>query len=211
HLTAIGFYDGPNPSWAWASAFAGAAAQSLRNDPAVPLQFLTVPGLLAPLQASRFPLTVRNTTLLYSGCATWTVDASGNVMIENIITTYTTNSQGAADNSYLEVETLYTLMYVLRYMKSWVQTKYARVKLAADGTRLPANSNIVTPSTIRADIIAAYQTLETDGFVQQSSVFAANLVVEKDATNPNRVNVLWPAVLIDQLRQFAMLAQFRLS
>jgi phage tail sheath gpL-like len=211
HLTTVPFYDSPSPCWAWAAGFAGQGAASLRADPGVPLQFLTVVGLLAPLLASRYQQTVRNSTLLYSGCSTWTADTSGNVVIERIITTYVTNAQGAPDNSYLNVETLYTLMYVIRFMRSWVQAKYSRVKLAADGTRVRPNSNVVTPAIIRADVIAAYRTLEEDyALVQQSDLFAQNLIVEKDATNPDRVNILWPGTLINQLRQFATLFQFRL-
>jgi len=211
HLELYGFYDSPSPVWAWAAYMAALQAASLRNDPAQPVQFLSGQGLLAPPVQSRFPLTVRNTTLLYSGISTFTVNANGNVVIENAITTYITNAQGTPDNSYLEIETLYTLIYVIRALKSVVTTKYARVKLAADGTRLSPNSNVVTPSTIKADIIAAYIALELAGFVQQSDVFAQNLIVEKDATNPNRVNVLWPGILIDQLRVFATLIQFRLQ
>lgn len=210
HLTIVGFTDSPMPEWVWASAFAAVAAASLREDPALPLQYLGVQGILAPPIASRFPIATRNTTLLFSGITTWFVDANGLVTIENMVTTYVTNAQGNADNSYLEIETMFTLMYVLRFMRARVQTKFSRVKLASDGTRLLPGSNVVTPSTIRADLIAAYRELEGNGFVQNSAAFAANLVVEKDGTNPNRVNVLWPGTLIDQLRVFAMLVQFRL-
>ena len=211
HLEIVGFYDSPSPVWWWAAYFAALQAASLRNDPAQPVQSLSGLGLLAPPKQSRFPLTVRNSTLLYSGITTWTVSTGGVITIENAITTYVTNAQGSPDNSYLEVETLYTLVYVIRALKSMVQTKYARVKLAANGTRLSPNTNVVTPNTIRADIIAAYIALEEAGFVQQSDVFAANLIVEQNATNPNRVDVLWPGVLIDQLRVFASLIQFRLQ
>ena len=41
--------------------------------------------------------------------------------------------------------------------------------------------------------------------------FQANLLVERDANDPNRVNVLYPPDLINQLRVFAVLAQFRLQ
>lgn len=211
HLQIVGFYDSPSPNWWWAAYFAAIEAASLRNDPAQPLQYLTGQGLLAPKSESRFPLTVRNSTLLYSGITTWTVDATGAVVIENAITTYVTNAQGSADNSYLELETLFTLVYVIRALKSVVQSKYGRVKLAADGTRLAPNSNVVTPTIIKADVIAAYRALELAGFVQQSDAFAKALIVEKDATNPNRVNVLYPATLINQLRIFAALIQFRLQ
>ena len=37
------------------------------------------------------------------------------------------------------------------------------------------------------------------------------LLVERDPNDPNRVNVLYPPDLINQLRIFAVLAQFRLQ
>lgn len=209
HFTSIAFQDSPTPAWKWAAAFAGIDAVSLRADPGVPLQTLIVPGILAPPLASRWSLLVRNNTLLYGGCSTWTVDASGNIVTENIITTYVTNAQGQADDSYLQVETMFLIPFVLRALASLVSTKYARKKLAADGTRLLPGSNTVTPSMIRADVIAKYRELEGGGFVQNATAFAAALIVEKSTTNPNRVNMLLPATFIEQFRVFAVLLQFR--
>lgn len=209
HFTNIPFQDSPTPPWKWAAAFAGVDAVSLRADPGVPLQTLIVPGVLAPPDASQWKLPVRNNTLLYGGCSTWTVDASGNVVIENIITTYVTNVQGQADDSYLQVETMFLIPFVLRAFSSLVSIKYARKKLAADGTRLLPNSNTVTPSMIRADIIAKYRELEGGGYVQNAAAFAAALIVEKDTAHPNRVNMLLPATFIEQFRVFAVLLQFR--
>jgi phage tail sheath gpL-like len=84
------------------------------------------------------------------------------------------------------------------------------MKLADDGTRFAPGSSIVTPSIIGADLVAQYQELEWDGFVQDSDTFAQALIVQRNATNVNRVDVLWPGTLINQLRIFALLAQFRL-
>lgn len=209
HITNVPVNGSPSPPWKWAAAFMAAAAVSLRQDAALPLQFVAVPGLLPPLPQGLFPIDVRNNTLLYGGCATWFVD-SGTVVMENITTTYVTNVQGNADDSYLEVETLFNSVYLLRQLRAVVQGTYGRKKLAANGTRLLPNSNVVTPDVIRADLVAKYRELEASGFVQQSEEFAANLVVEQNASNPNRVDVLYPAVLIDQLRVFAVLFQFRL-
>ena len=211
HVSVVPAAESPTPPWKWGAAFAAASAVSLRVDPGLPLQTLTVADVLAPPLVSRFSLQIRNATLLYGGCSTWTVDVSGAVAIENMITSYVTNPAGQTDNSYLQIETLFLLMYVLRRMSDVVSTKYARVKLAADGARLLPGSNVVTPSVIKADIIAAYRQLEAEGMVQDAAAFGAGLVVEKNATNPNRVDVLWPGVLINQLRTFALLAQFRLS
>jgi phage tail sheath gpL-like len=211
HISCIGYADSPTPPWRWAAALAGAAAVSLRDDPGVPLQTLTLTGVLSPPIASRFSLPIRNNTLLYGGVSTWTTDATGSVVLENVITTYVTNAAGQPDDSYLEVETLFLLAYVLRRLRSVVTTKFARVKLAADGTRVLPGTRVVTPSTIRAEIIAAYREMEGEGMVQNSAAFAAGLVVQQNATNPNRVDVELPIVLIAQLRVFAALVQFRLS
>lgn len=211
HVSCIGYADSPTPPWRWAAALAGAAAVSLRADPGVPLQLVTLAGVKAPPLASRFSLPIRNATLLYGGVTTWTADATNTVTLENVITTYVTNPQGQADDSYLQIETLFLLMFVLRRLRGVVQEKFGRVKLAADGVRLQPGSNVVTPSTIRAELIAQYRELEAEGMVQGSDAFAAGLVVQKSTTNPNRVDVLLPPTLINQLRVLAVLVQFRLQ
>ncbi|HEY2010531.1 MAG TPA: phage tail sheath subtilisin-like domain-containing protein [Rhizomicrobium sp.] len=210
HTSIMGFYDSPSLVWKWAAAVAGAAAASLRADPGTPLQTLALADVLAPPLQSRDQLTDRN-TLLWDGIATYTVAQDGTCAIENLITTYQQNSFGQPDNSYLEVETMFLLMYVLRDMAGVVTSRFARVKLAADGTRFAPGSNIVTPSTIKSALIAEFQALEFNGYTQNSQAFAAGLIVEINATNPNRVDVLWPGTLIEQLRIFAVLAQFRIS
>lgn len=209
HESIMGFFDSPSPAWIWAADVAGTAAVALRADPGRPLQTLTLSTVLAPPAPSRFDQGERN-TLLWDGISTFTVASDGTVAIENLITTYQKNSFGAADDSYLQVETLFLLMYVLRAQRSLVTSKYARVKLAADGTRFAPGSAIVTPKIIKADLIAQYGAMEYDGFVQDAKAFAKELIVEKNRANPNRVDVLWPGTLINQLRIFALLAQFRL-
>lgn len=210
HATLLGVNDSPTPAYVWAAAVTGAVAGSLRNDPGRPLQTLTVSGVLAPPLASRFELTERN-NLLYSGISTFTVADDNTVQVENLITTYQTNKYGDADDSYLQIETLFLLMFVTRFIRTQVTSKFARMKLAADGTRFAPGSAIVTPNIIRAELIAQYTQLEYNGYVQDSKAFAAGLVVTKSTTNPNRVDVLWDGVLINQLRVFALLNQFRLQ
>ncbi|HHH0684251.1 TPA: phage tail sheath subtilisin-like domain-containing protein [Yersinia enterocolitica] len=210
HASLLGVNGSPTPSYIWSAAYVGAIAQSLRNDPGRPLQTLAISGVLAPPLASRFTLTERN-NLLHSGISTVTVTDDGTVQVENIITTYQKNKYGAEDDSYLQIETLFLLMFVTRYLRTQVTSKFARMKLAADGTRFAPGSAIITPNIIRAELIAQYQTLEFNGYVQDAKGFAKGLIVEKNASNPNRVDVLWTGVLINQLRIFAVLNQFRLQ
>jgi phage tail sheath gpL-like len=179
-------------------------------DPALPVQTLPIIGVWAPPAADQFSQLQQN-TLLYDGISTFNVSPAKQVSIQNAITTYQTNSLGQADNSLLEVETLYTIMAVLRSLQATVTSSLSRKKLADNGTPTPPNSNIVTPSTVEGLLVANYTILETvNGWVEDTAFFAANLVVQRNQTNPGRLDVLYPPVLIAQLRVFALLFQFRL-
>lgn len=209
HETCFGYYNSPTPEYIWAAAMAAAEASSRRVDPALPTQTVVVPGLVPPNLQSRFVLADRN-TLLYNSISTFTVDDSGTIRIENTITTYSTNAFGSPDNSYLEVDTMFTIMAVLRALRTAVTSKYSRVKLAPNGTRVSPGAAIVTPGMVKAELIAQYRQLEAQGLVVNADAFKAGLIVEQDTGNPNRLNVLYDPVLISQLRVFATLFQFRL-
>jgi phage tail sheath gpL-like len=209
HQSILGFYGSPTPSWLWAAALCAQVAVSVRADPGVPLQYLPLAGVLPPPNQTQF-LPNQRETLLYDGISTFTVQQGGVVQTENIITTYQLNAQGVPDDSYLEVETMYQIMLEIRTLLAMLTSKYARCKLADNGTRPPAGSNLVTASTIQADIIALYMEREQAGFVQNSAEFAAALQVSKNTVNPNRLDILWPIVPVNQLRTFATLVQFRL-
>ena len=210
HASCLGINNSPTPLSVWAAAYAGACAASLRIDPARPLQTVTIPGVIAPPLTSRFVLSDRN-TLLYNGISTFTVADDGTVAIENVITTYQKNAFGSADDSYLQIETMFNLVFQMRFLRTRITSKFPRMKLADNGTPFGAGSAIVTPNIVRAELIAAYAELEEQGLAQDADVFAANLVVQRAASNPNRLDVLFPTILIAQLRIFALLAQFRLQ
>lgn len=210
HVSIMAAYDTPTPAMYLAAQYAGACAVSLRADPARPVQTLTVQGLMAPPVASRYLLTERN-TLLWSGISTFTVGQDGTCYLENVVTTYQKNAFSQPDDSYLEVETMFQLMSILRQLETLVTSKYARAKLADDGTR-SSDPNVVTPSKIRGDLIAKYnETEEQQGLVTNTAAFAAGLIVQRNSRNPNRVDVLYAPVLMAQLRVFATLVQFRLQ
>lgn len=209
HHSTLGFNASPTPCYEVAAMYGAQCAKSLSIDPARPLQTLPLLGMLPPPIQSRFSLTERN-TLLFNGVATTYVEA-GVVRIERAVTGYRENVWGQADPSYLDVETLFTLAYVLRRLRYAITQKFPRHKLANDGTRFGDGQAIVTPKIIRAELLASYAELETLGLVENREAFEENLLVERDATDPNRVNVLYPPDLVNQLRIFAVLAQFRLQ
>ncbi|EFN8236443.1 hypothetical protein EB634_20295 [Escherichia coli] len=165
-------------------------------------------GMPAP-KGKRFTMTEQQ-TLLSHGVATAYVE-SGVLRIQRDVTTYRKNAYGVADNSYLDSETLHTSAYVLRKLKSVITSKYGRHKLASDGTRFGPGQAIVTPAVIKGELLATYRQLERAGIVENYELFKQYLVVERDASDPNRLNTLFPPDYVNQLRVFAVVNQFRLQ
>lgn len=210
HVSLFGIEENnPNLTLEVVGAILGRAASYYTNDPARPLQTGPLEGLLAPSIEDRFGFNEQN-TLLSNGIATL-YQQSGTVMIQRAITTYQFNSFGDADNSYLDSTILYTLAEIISRLKTAITSKYPRHKLANDGTRYGAGQAIVTPSVIKSELIAQYQKMEEEGLVENADLFAKYLIVERDANDVNRINVLLPPDLVNQLRIFALQAQFRLQ
>ena len=210
HASIAGYETGvPNTPWEYAAAYGARNAVFLAADPARPTQTGELVGILPAPAGSRFIMTERQ-TLLNSGIATSYV-GGGAVRIERAITSYQKNLWDQADPSYLDSETLHTLAYVLRRLRYNVTQKYPRHKLANDGTRFGAGQAIVTPSVVRGEILSEYAAMEEMGIVENAKEFAKHLIVERAANDPNRLNVLYPPDLVNQLRVFAVLAQFRLQ
>ncbi|MEM5371357.1 phage tail sheath subtilisin-like domain-containing protein [Paraburkholderia azotifigens] len=199
----------PNPVWEYVAAYGARNAVFIAADPARPTQTGELTGITPAPASNRFIQTERQ-TLLSSGIATSYV-AGGVVRIERAITTYQKNAWDQADPSYLDSETMHQLATIIRRLRSVITTKYPRHKLADDGTSFGAGAAIVTPSVIRGELAAEYAAMEEDGLVENAAAFAANLIVERNANDPNRLDVLFPPDLVNQLRVFAVLAQFRLQ
>ncbi|SMF85927.1 phage tail sheath C-terminal domain-containing protein, partial [Tistlia consotensis] len=209
HLTIMGAKGSPTPPWEWASVLASVAAYYLSIDPARPLQTLTLPGLLAPLVEDRFTYAERD-LLLFDGISTFRVDSGGAVVVERAITTYKTNAFGAADASFLDVTTLKTLTLLRFDLRNLIALRFPRHKLANDGTVFSRGQAVVTPRVIRSEIVARFRQWEEQGLAEDVDQFKADLIVERDANDPNRVNALVPPNIVNQLRVFAGQIQFRL-
>lgn len=211
YQTIIGANDSPTNPEEWAAALGAVGAYYLNIDPAQPLHYLTLKGVIPPTMASgnRFTQAERN-TLLYDGIATWVVDASGNVNIERCITTYRTNSLGLVDPSYLDIETIFTLMEIRYQYKVRMANRFIvpRFKLADDGNVYPAGAKVATPSIIKQETIALFTLLRDNGLIENLDNFVENLAVERDTTDVNRINVLLPPDLINQFRILAGVVQF---
>jgi len=200
----------PSPSYEWTAAYTAKAQRALTNDPARPLQTLSLNDVkLAPLNL-RFKFVELN-SLALNGLAIQKAGSDEQPMMAREQTTYRLNLYGMPDDAYELVTTLATLARLLRNQRHAITSKFPRHKLANDGTRFGPGQAIVTPGIIKAELIAQYRQDEFNGLVEDTRNFKRHLIVERDPNDPNRVNVLYPPDLINQLRIFAVLAQFRLQ
>jgi phage tail sheath gpL-like len=200
----------PTPIYEWVAAYTAKAQRALTNDPARPLQTLSLNGVLSAPLHDRFNVLELN-SLAGAGLATQKTPVGTVPMISRETTTYQLNLYGFGDDAYELVTTLATLAKLIRNQRHAITTKFPRHKLANDGTRFGPGQAIITPGIAKAELVAQYRMDEYNGLVEDTRNFKRHLLVERDPNNPNRLNVLYPPDLINQLRIFAVLAQFRLQ
>ncbi len=210
HLSLTGVAKSPTPGYEWAAALAALVALYGNIDPARPFQTLQLRGVLPPAESDRFTREERN-LLLFGGISTTTADADGTVRCERLITTYQKNGFGADDTAYLDVPTLLTLGYLRYDFVNAFLLQFPRHKLADDGVRFGAGQAVMTPKTGRAFAVSKFRQWEALGLVENIEQFKQDLVVERDAQNPNRLNFLLPPDLVNQLMVTAVQIGFRLS
>lgn len=193
----------------YVAALAGSAGASLAQDPARPCNTLPLVGIRGPSQANRYTPAERD-ALLKSGCSTFTVDADGTVRIERLITTYQKNASGGPDLAWLDITSRLIVRYIRWDTRTFLRAKYGQAKLADDGTAFGAGQTVVTPSLLRAELIARHSAWEELGLVEDHKGFVERLEVERSPTDPSRANVLLPINPINGLQVVAIQIQFSL-
>lgn len=209
HTSVIGATQSPSAPWVWAAVWGAIVEYYGAIDPARPFQTLQIPGVLAPTEDFRFTRAERD-LLLRDGISTFTVGPDGSVYIERVITTYQTNTFGVEDTSFLDLETKWTVDYIRYAVRARIALRFPRYKLANDGTNYAPGQAIVTPKTIRAELLALFKEMEYVGLVENFDQFKADLLVVRSTQDPNRVNAVIPPDIINQFRVFAAAVQFRL-
>ncbi|KGE77649.1 phage tail sheath subtilisin-like domain-containing protein [Halomonas salina] len=210
HLTVMGTGQAVSPTWLWAATYAIVAAGSLSVDPARPLQYLALPGLIGPAKPDRWTKAERN-LLLFDGIATFTVADDGTVQINREITTYQVNDAGVDSDAYLDIQTPETLERIRYEQISRILSKYPRHKLAsdADADQYGEGQPIMTPLLAKAELLDLYRGFLTSGWVQDYDGYAESLSASIDPDDPSRLNVIDSPKLVGQYRIHAMQTQFR--
>uniref|UniRef100_A0A6M3KZM7 Putative tail sheath protein n=1 Tax=viral metagenome TaxID=1070528 RepID=A0A6M3KZM7_9ZZZZ len=203
-----GAYDSPTCPEEWAAAWGAAAAKYLNNDPARPLHTIKLKGIMPPPKENCFTRAERD-VLLYDGIATWVAD-DNYVYIERSITTYQHTVLGVIDPTWLDVQTIATLLEIRDQYRIRMMTRYIdpRWKLADNSFPVQPGSFVARPKDVHQEAIALFSLLRDRGLVDNLEEFKNNLVTERDIADVNRVNQLLSPDLVNQFRILAGLIQF---
>lgn len=209
HVAIVPNYKSPTPTWEVAAAVAGQVATSAQADAARPFQTLPLIGVLAAAPQDRFTASERN-LLLYDGVSTLAVRADGTVAIERLISTYKLNTLGQADTSYLDATTHFTLSFLRWSFRQYFTSKYPRHKVASDASRIGPGQAVITPAIARGEAISLFRQWEEAGLVEDVDQFKRDLVVERNASDPTRLDFKLPPNLVNPLTLVAAGVEFRL-
>ncbi len=114
HLSILGLYGSPTPDYLIAAALTGKAQLHLSDAPELsrPLQTIPLACVLPPEVEDVDNKYIRQ-TLYFSGIGGVQVQRDGTVLLDRVLTTYHSNRWGADDSSYLDVQTLAQLQYLV--------------------------------------------------------------------------------------------------
>ncbi len=202
----LGIKSSPTPRFMIAAAYAGACVKSLRAHSAVPLANLALAGVLAPADSAQFTA-AEIQTLGLDGIATTSVRADGTVQIANAVSTYKTDSGGAADATFRFVNSTYQTMVINDRLKAAIQTACAGKILVDDASEVSTGVPAFDPSMGEALADTVYLGLVREGVAEDLAGFQALRVVERNADNANRLDISFPVDLASPLHVVAVLLQ----
>lgn len=209
HQVTFGLDFPPCPEWEIAAAAAGAIVKSLRSHVSVPLADLALLDALGqampgPVASSRFSDT-ENNTLGLAGVASLYTDAYGQLRTQAVVTHYKTDGSGVADRTLRFTNTLYQVMYLIDDLETQTRSYCAGKILVDDASVVEPGTPAVDPKLIKCHLVGRYRAHEAAAIVEDTAGFADALIVERNADDPNRVDILYPPDLANQLNVLAVL------
>ena len=180
-----GWYKGAIESCALIAAGFGAVIAG-EEDPARPLNTLEIKGL-TEVDPTQTPLLTEANQALYHGLTPITV-VNHRVRIMRAITTYTKSATNTDDPSYLDLTTIRTLDYTRKAIEQRIELRFPRNKLSSR-----------TPEKVRSEILDVLLRLENDEIVENVAQHKAKLLVQRNGTDPNRLDCVIPTDVVNGL------------
>lgn len=167
-----------------------AAVLAFEEDPAKPLNTLEIKGLTVTSDAD-WPLFAEFNNALYNGLTPLQV-VTNKVQIMRAVSTYTKNATGTDDPALLDITTIRTLDYVRDAINQRIALRFPRDKLSDK-----------TPRRVRSEILDVLNQCEDAEILEAVMSNKENLIVQRNGSDPNRLDAVIPADVVNGLHVFA--------
>jgi phage tail sheath gpL-like len=207
HIVLVPRGNNPELPCVWAAAWCAAACRILADDPAANTYDTKIAGLIG---GTEFNAEARQ-KLLEAGIATYRLDSSGNVLIERLVTSYTENTDGGRDTSYLDVQVTETVDAVRTYINAEAKKKFKTWKLASTEENFGSGARVMTAGVFRSFLAELYQEvfIKEKQWCQDFDGYKKSILVEIKAGSKTRLEYSHEPNLIGQFYIGAGLLQFK--
>jgi phage tail sheath gpL-like len=207
HIVLVPRLKDPHLPGEWAVRWCAAACRILADDPAANTYDLPVTGLGSGIELDGETRQI----LLTAGIATYRLDTTGNVLIERLVTSYTENSDGGRDTSYLDIQVPETVDAVRAYINAEAKKRYKTWKLASTEENFGSGAKVMTAVVFQTFLCELYQEtfIKEKRWCQDFDGYKNSLIVEVKAGSKTRLEYRHQPNLIGQFYIGAGLLQFK--
>lgn len=189
------------------SKIAAVAITELIKDPAANTLGIEVPSISANKELT-FD---ERQSLLFGGVATYTIDAQGNVLIERLVTSYTANSEGERDTSYLDIQVVETVDAIRTYINSEAKRRFKGWKLSSTSENFGAGAKVMNPEIWKSFLCEVYQNyfMKQKQWTQDFNSYKESLSAQVKTGSKTWLEYNHKPILIGQFYIGAGLNQFK--
>jgi len=207
HIILIPRGKSPELPCIWAAAWCATACRILADDPAANTYDTAVAGLIG---GEAFSFEERQ-KLLEAGIATYRLDTTGNVLIERLVTSYTENTDGGRDTSYLDAQVSETVDAVRTYINAEAKKRFKDWKLASTEENFGSGARVMSAGVFRSFLAELYQEafIKEKQWCQDFDSYMKSIHVEIKAGSKTRLEYSHQPNLIGQFYIAAGLMQFK--
>jgi phage tail sheath gpL-like len=207
HIVLVPRLTSPQLPGEWAVRWGAIACRILADDPAANTYDLTVTGLTSNVEVDADTRQI----LLTAGIATYRLDTTGNVLIERLVTSYTENTDGGRDTSYLDIQVPETVDAVRTYINAEAKKRYKTWKLASTEENFGSGAKVMTAGIFRSFLCELYQAvfIQQKRWCQDFDGYKNSLIVEIKKSSKTWLEYSHQPNLIGQFYIGAGLLQFK--
>jgi len=207
HIVLVPRGNNLEPPCVWAAAWCASACRILADDPAANTYDTKITDLSAGVS---YNFDERQ-KLLEAGIATYRLDTTGNVLIERLVTSYTENTDGGRDTSYLDIQITETVDAIRTYINAEAKKRFKTWKLASTSENFGAGARVMSPGVFRSFLAELYQEvfIKEKQWCQDFENYKNSILVEIKPGSKTRLEYSHEPNLIGQFYIAAGLTRFK--